>query len=255
MNMNSRSRWLIFFGVALSIVMVDVDLTAVNLALPTISESLNIGLGVAQWVIDGYSMAIAVLIAFGALSGDFFGQKRTYEVALLVFILASVCVGLSENGLSILTARILQGASVAFIFPLAAIIVRNVFPSNQYGFAMGLLLSIAGISQALGPTLSGLIIHFSSWRWIFFVNIPIGLLSYLLISGYFIENSLIKNLKPDYLGLIYLVVGFFEVKSSVSFCIRIMSPLFTVAMVMVSAWAANAKRLAVALRMSVLIMR
>lgn len=207
----NNHKWLIFLALALSVVMVDVDMTAVNLAIATIAKELQLTLPTAQWIINGYTIAATALIAFGGRCGDVFGRKKIFQRALLMFAVASVAVGVSQGDLSIVISRILQGACIAFTFPLATIIARDIFPANQRGFAIGLLISIAGISQSIGPTVGGLIIHFANWRWIFFINVPLALCSYWLIHHYLPTSDVSNSSKMDFLGLLSLIIGLFAV--------------------------------------------
>ena len=155
-------KWWIFISLALSVMLVNVDLSAVNLAIPSITDDLNLTLNAAQWIINGYTIAAAALMAYAGRLCDMFGYRKIFLPGLLVFILTSIAVAFSMGAWSISLSRIFQGASIAFIFPIAGVIVRDVFPQNEQGFAIGLIVSIAGFSQALGPTFGGILISLLS---------------------------------------------------------------------------------------------
>lgn len=179
----NHSKWLVFIATALAVMMVDLDITAANLALATIGKDLSISLANAQWIIDGYLIAAAALMPFGGRLTDVYGARRVFLVGLVFFTLVSLAVALAIGPWSIIISRILQGACIAFTFPVAMVIIRYVFPQNQQGFAIGLMVTIAGLSQALGPTVGGSIIHLLSWRWIFYIDVPLGLIA--LVLGYY----------------------------------------------------------------------
>lgn len=203
-------KWLVFIGLALAIMMVDLDITATNLAISKIISELKLSISNGQWVIDGYSMSAAVLMAFGGRCGDRYGHRKIMFSALCLFAFASLAVGMSCNSWSIILSRLLQGACVAFTFPLATVIVRQIFPAEQRGFAIGLLISIAGISQAIGPSFGASMITLASWRLIFLVNVPLAIIALLLIRLINIEHEPTSNTKLDIMSLMFLVVGLFS---------------------------------------------
>lgn len=167
-------KWLLFYALTLSIVVVDLDMTAVNLALATIANELHLSLSTAQWVIDGYTIAAAALAALGGRLGEIYGARRTLMVTLVFFAIASLGVGLSQDALVIIIGRILQGCCTAIIMPVAVVAARSVFPMNKQGFIIGMMVSVASLAQALGPTFGGLMIEYFDWRWIFLINVPLS---------------------------------------------------------------------------------
>jgi EmrB/QacA subfamily drug resistance transporter len=205
-----NQKWLVFVGLALSIMMVDIDVTAANLAVSDIIHDLNLTVSTGQWIIDGYSMAATVLMAFAGRCGDIYGHKKNFLIALVVFAISSCAVGLSQGAWSIVVSRILQGACIAFTFPIATVIARKVFPKEQHGFVISLLISIAGISQALGPAFGGIMLSIASWRWIFLINIPLALLAYYLINRFLEKDAVNPKEKLDVSALLFLIVGLFS---------------------------------------------
>lgn len=204
-----KQKWLIFIALACAAVMVDVDMTAINLAVHTIANSLSMSVATAKWVVDGYTIAAACLMAFGGSCADNIGDKKVFQTGLVAFMLASLAVGLSQGPVSIIVSRIIQGGCIAFTFPVAMTIAQRVFPQEQQGMAIGLLISIAGVSQALGPTIGGAIIHLLSWRWIFLLNIPVAVLS-LVIMVTCLPAPQAKERQPIKISLLVpLIVGLF----------------------------------------------
>ncbi|MFA5960833.1 MAG: MFS transporter [Tatlockia sp.] len=186
-NTNSQ-KWWVFLATALAIVMVDIDITAVNLALTTIEQDLDISMSTVQWIVDGYMIAAASLMAFSGKLSDLVGYKEVFLFGLAFFMLASLMVGIAYAPWTLIIGRILQGSCIAFTFPISMVILRSVFPKNQQGFVVGLMVAIAGLAQALGPTFGGIVIQFLNWRYIFYINIPLSLLA-LVISYFAIPKS------------------------------------------------------------------
>jgi len=200
-------KWWIFIAAALAIMMVDIDITAANLALANIANDLRINISTVQWIIDGYMIAAASLMAFGGRLSDIYGAKNVFIFGLVLFALSSLAVGLSNGPFSIIVSRIVQGACIAFTFPVSMVIIRDAFPEGQQGFAIGLVITIAGLSQALGPAFGGIIIYILSWRWIFLLDIPLALCA-LLITIYCVPKSAtVSNASPQVFGNTILTFG------------------------------------------------
>ena len=201
-------KWLIFIGAAIAVIMVDVDMTAINIAVEPITRDLGLSISAGQWIVNGYTMAAAVLMIFAGRCADGFGFKQVFLAGLSVFAIASLAVALSSGFWSIIIARIIQGACIAFTFPIATLFIRQVFPEEQYAYAVSLLISIAGISQAIGPAFGGFMISLLSWHWIFLINLPLSILAFVLIARY-MDKQPSKGFNLDVAGLILLVVGLF----------------------------------------------
>jgi DHA2 family multidrug resistance protein len=199
-------KWWVFFATVLAIVMVDIDITAVNLAISTIDKDLHLGLSTAQWVIDGYMISAGALMAFGGRLSDAVGCKRMFLFGLCLFIISSLLVGLANSASVLIFGRILQGASVAFTFPISMVMVRVVFPVEQQGFAVGLIMAIAGFAQALGPTFGGFMIEYFNWRYIFLINIPLSIISIIATYLAVPEDKQEKITIPKNFSLVSLFV-------------------------------------------------
>lgn len=217
---NNR-KWWVFVATALAVMMVDIDITAVNLALATIARELNVGLSTAQWIIDGYMIAAASLMALGGRLSEIFTGRRVFLFGLGLFAIASFAVGFSTGTWSIISSRILQGACIAFTFPVAIILVRQIFPVEKQGFVIGLMVAIAGLSQALGPTIGGVIIHVLSWRWIFFLNVPLALFAFV-VASYALPKVKIPSATYSLhmKGVMALVLGLFGIMTALNEVLR-----------------------------------
>jgi EmrB/QacA subfamily drug resistance transporter len=149
------------------------DGTIVNLALPKISHSLNAGFSDLQWIADGYLLSLSALILLGGSLGDIFGRKKTYLIGLAGFGLVSLLCGLSPNVETLIGLRFLQGIFGALLVPGGLAIINTNFPREVRGAAIGTWSAWSGIMAAIGPLVAGYILDATSWRWIFFINVPL----------------------------------------------------------------------------------
>lgn len=149
------------------------DGTVVTLALPNISHDLQVGFNGLQWVVDGYALTLASLILIGGSFGDIFGRKKIYMIGLAGFGLASLLCSLAPNGLALILFRMLQGVSAALLIPGGLAIINTNFPREKRGRVIGHWAAWSGVFAALGPLLGGYLIDVGSWRWIFWINIPL----------------------------------------------------------------------------------
>jgi DHA2 family methylenomycin A resistance protein-like MFS transporter len=162
---------------SLAFVVSQLDVSIVNIALPQISKSLSAGVSSLQWIVDAYTIAFAVLMLSAGGMSDLLGSKRIFQLGLLVFGLASMGCGLSWSPFSLIAFRVLQGMGSAIMIPSSLSILNQSFshePTNR-ARAVALWTAAGGVSIAAGPILGGILLHFSSWRMIFFVNLPICL--------------------------------------------------------------------------------
>ena len=185
--MNKANSKALSFGfivgtVSLGFVVSQLDVSIVNIALPQISKSLSAGVSSLQWVVDAYTIAFAVLMLSAGGMSDLLGSKRIFQLGLLVFGLASAGCGLSWSPLSLIGFRVLQGMGSAIMIPSSLAILNQTFSheANSRARAVALWTAAGGVSIAAGPILGGILIHISSWRMIFFVNLPLCLIGIIL---------------------------------------------------------------------------
>ena len=203
------NRWITLVIVSLGFFMILIDTTVVNVAIPTLIKELHTSLSEIEWIITGYALSFAaLLITFGRL-GDVYGRKQLFIIGLVVFVVSSYFSGEAPNASILIIARLFQGVGGAMISPASLSILASSFTGKERAIAFGIWGAIAGVAVAIGPVLGGLLTTYESWRWIFRINIPIGILT-LFASLYFISEStgrLKQNL--DISGMITSTLGFF----------------------------------------------
>ncbi|WP_432589372.1 MFS transporter [Streptomyces sp. HD1123-B1] len=176
-----RRPWFALFAVCFAQAVVLLDTTAVNVAVPAITTGLDTGLTQVLWVINAYLLSFAVLLVTGGRLGDLFGSRRVFLAGLLLFTLASAACGFAQDPGQAIAARALQGVGGALLTPQTLVIINQMFPAERRGAALGIWGSFAGIVAAAGPTVGGMLVASLSWRWIFYINIPIGLIGGALV--------------------------------------------------------------------------
>ena len=181
-------KWLTLIAVCLGLGMLMIDMFVVNIAFPAIGRSLNASLSAAEWTVSGYVLVIGVLpIAMGRL-GDLFGRRRLYLIGLLLFVGASAACGFATGIEALIGFRVLQGLGAAIMMPLTLSIVTQAFPAAQRGLAIGIWGGVSGLGLIAGPILGGLLVRGDSWRWIFFINLPVGVIA-LAMGLLFVSES------------------------------------------------------------------
>ncbi|MGW0669641.1 DHA2 family efflux MFS transporter permease subunit [Streptomyces sp. NPDC002746] len=166
--------WAVLLTLSLGFFMTLLDLTAVNVAIPSMIDNLHASLDEVLWVINIYILVLAaLLIMFGRL-GDVRGPRTMFIGGVALFTAASVLCGLSQDPAQLIAARALQGLGAAALMPQTMTIIIGTFPAERRGVALGAWGAVAGVATIAGPTLGGLLVSTAGWRWIFFVNVPIG---------------------------------------------------------------------------------
>jgi EmrB/QacA subfamily drug resistance transporter len=177
-------KWYVMSAIAMGIFLATIDGSIVNVALPTLTTALQTDFATVQWVVLSYLLTITTLQAIVGRLADMYGRKIFYNSGFVVFTVGSLLCGLAPTVGWLIAARILQGVGAALILALGLAIVTDAFPPGERGRALGIAGSIVSIGIVTGPTLGGLIIENLSWHWIFFVNVPIGILGTYLAWRY-----------------------------------------------------------------------
>ncbi|WP_067455658.1 MFS transporter [Actinomadura macra] len=168
--------WAILLTLSLGFFMTLLDLTIVNIAIPSMIDKLDASLDEVLWVVNAYILVLAVLLITAGRLGDLWGKKNLFIGGVALFTLASLACGISQDPTQLIAARAVQGLGAALLMPQTMSIIIGVFPAERRGAALGVWGAVAGLSTIAGPTVGGLLVTTLDWRWIFFVNLPIGIL-------------------------------------------------------------------------------
>jgi EmrB/QacA subfamily drug resistance transporter len=174
MSGSRRNNWTLGI-VSVALFMAVLDNLVVSVALPTIHRDLGASIQSLEWTVNAYVLAYAVLLLTGAALGDRFGRKRMFVVGLTVFTAASALAGLARSTDLLVAARAVQGAGAAILTPLTLTLLAEAFPAERRGIAIGVWSGVSGVAVALGPLVGGAVVEGISWHWIFWLNVPIGI--------------------------------------------------------------------------------
>jgi EmrB/QacA subfamily drug resistance transporter len=218
----SNYKWWVFVTIAIGIFLSVIDHGSVQIALPNIEDYFDANLPTVQWVIVGYALAISVLLLPMGRLGDLLGRKQVYVAGLVIFVASAALAGIAVNMPMLIAARISQGIGSAMIQGIAMAMLISTFPERERGKVLGLNLSVVGTGAIAGPAVGGLLVSALGWRSVFFVNVPIGIIT-ILVSMLILgrgssgeERQSGERLRVDWLGaalsggvllLFLLVVG------------------------------------------------
>ena len=195
-------RWRALAVVLVAGFMVLLDVSIVNVALPSIAAGLHADDSDLQWVVSGYALAFGLVLVAGGRIGDARGRRPTLMLGLAVFTLASAACGFAQNPLMLIVARLIQGLGGGLVTPQNSGLIQSLFRGNERGRAFGLFGAVVGVSTAIGPLLGGLLIQLGGtaegWRWIFFVNLPVGIVAMILAVKTVPHRRRQKGERTDY---------------------------------------------------------
>jgi len=205
-----NKKWWTLGAVAFGLFMMMLDNTIVNVALPAIGRDLRIGISELEWVVNGYALTFAVIMLTGGKLADMLGRRRIFIVGLAIFTLSSLACGLATSPEMLIGARIVQGVGAALMNPATLSIITATFPPRQRGMAIGIWAGTAGMALAIGPLLGGVITQKIDWSWIFFVNVPVGILA-IVVARLAIRESRDTSAEQrlDLPGLVTSAIGLF----------------------------------------------
>jgi len=212
-----NKKWWTLAAVSFGLFMIMLDNTVVNVALPSIQRDLGVGLSELEWIVSGYALTFAALMLIGGKLADAYGRRLVFVIGIVVFTVASLLCGLATSGDMLIASRVLQGAGAAMMNPATLSIIAATFPPRQRGTAIGIWAGVSALALAIGPLVGGLLTEHASWNWIFFVNVPFGILgvfaSFLLIEESHDpthERLDMPGLATSALGLFALTYGLIE---------------------------------------------
>jgi EmrB/QacA subfamily drug resistance transporter len=203
-------KWWTLGAVAFGLFMIMLDNTIVNVALPSIQRDLDIGISELEWVFNGYALTFGVLMLTGGKLADMLGRRRIFIAGLVIFTLASLFCGLATSAGWLIGARVVQGAGSALMNPATLSIITATFPPRQRGMAIGIWAGVSAMALAIGPLAGGLITQHIGWSWIFFINVPIGILA-IVVTRLVVDESrdMSENQRLDLPGLLTSGIGLF----------------------------------------------
>jgi EmrB/QacA subfamily drug resistance transporter len=204
-------KWLTLAAVAFGLFMIMLDNTVVNVALPSIQRDLETDLSELEWIVTGYALTFAALMLIGGKVADAYGRRLIFVVGIAVFTLASLWCGLATSGDMLITARVVQGVGAALMNPATLSIIAATFPPRERGTAIGIWAGVSALALAIGPLVGGLITQHLDWSWIFFVNIPVGILGIAASYAFIDESRDETHVRLDIPGLATSGIGLFAV--------------------------------------------
>jgi EmrB/QacA subfamily drug resistance transporter len=203
-----RTTVLALFAMSMSVLVIANDFSAVNVALPTMEEDFSTNVNTIQWVINAYALTFGVLIVTGGRLADMFGRRRAFFVGTAIFASMSALGGAAPTEAWLIASRVAMGIGGALMWPAILGMTFALLPAEKAGLAGGIILGAAGLGNALGPLIGGVLTDALSWRWIFFLNVPISafavLVTYYLVR---IEEPEVEKQRIDYPGIATLSIG------------------------------------------------
>ena len=196
----------IFTALMLVVLLASLDQTIVSTALPTIVGDLG-GLSHLSWVVTGYLLAATITGPLYGKFGDLYGRKGVLQVAIVLFLVGSALCGISQNMTELISFRALQGLGAGGLMVVAIAVVGDIIPPRDRGRYQGLFGAVFGVSTVIGPLLGGFFVDNLSWRWIFYINLPVGAVAFFVIGATFHSRPERVEHKIDYLGAALLAVS------------------------------------------------
>lgn len=201
-----KKKWLGLAAIVPALAMVFTDQTVLPVALPTIQKQLNASNVEVQWCINAYLLVTAVFVLAGGKLGDLIGHRKTFMLGMALFALSSAVCGLSPSVVWLIASRAVQGIGAALMVPATTPLLMSVFPAEERGKASGINVSVSSLFLIFGPLIGGYLTQSFSWRWIFWINLPIAAMGIILVA-LFIPAIKRKSQKFDVLGFIFFVIG------------------------------------------------
>src|SRR3989440_4080842 len=200
-------KWWTLLAVCTATFMLLLDITIVNVALPAIERALDASFSDLQWVVDAYALGLATCVLTAGALADLFGRKRLFVIGIVLFTVASAACGIAGDPLFLIVARGIQGIGGAIMFATALALLSQEFHGKERGTAFGIWGATIGAAVAIGPLAGGVLTSWLSWRWIFLVNIPIGIAAVFLSVKQLRESSDPEHSRLDPIGLVTLTGG------------------------------------------------
>ena len=203
------SPWVVLLVLTLGFFMILLDTTIVNIAIPDIEKGLNATFDQILWILNAYILVYAVLLIPAGRMGDIFGPKRLFLTGLVIFTISSALCGLAQTPGELIAFRVAQGLGGALLTPQTLSVITTIFPPERRGAAFGIWGAVAGVAAVVGPTLGGFLVTTASWRAIFYVNVPVGIIAVIAAALLMPEIKSGRRPSIDIPGLILASSGLF----------------------------------------------
>lgn len=202
-----QRKWLALTGISILCFVVFLDFTIVNTILPGIQRDLHATVGQLQWVMNAFFLMLTVFMVTMGRLGDIYGRRRVLYMGVIAFAAASVVAGTAADPAVLIACRFAQGIAGAILLTCAVALVSHHFPESEQGRAVAVFMSITGFGMAAGPVIGGLLMSALSWRWAFYVNVPIVVLGFLIAWRSVQETPRQEDQRVDWIGLVLLTPG------------------------------------------------
>lgn len=204
--MKHTNRQMVTVAMLVAVFLVAIDVTVVSTAMPHIVRELK-GLSLYSWVFAIYTLTTAVTTPIYGKLADLFGRKVIFIIGVVLFVLGSVLSGASQNMTELVWFRAFQGIGAGAVMPITFTIIGDLFPGEQRARMQGVFSAVWGVAGLLGPLVGGLFVDHLSWRWIFYINVPVGIVSIVLVSMFLHEQFEKRSHSIDYLGAVVFTIG------------------------------------------------
>ena len=205
---DQNRKWWTLGAMCFALFMVMLDNTVVNVALPSIQREIHAGISELEWVINGYTLTFAVLIATGGRLGDIFGRRLMFLAGVIIFAITSATAGLAQDPQMLIGSRAIQGIGAALMMPATLSIITHAFPAAERGKAIGTWAGVSALALSIGPVVGGFLTEYVSWRAIFFINLPVAVAA-VIVTLFAVNESRDETVdrRVDYPGVITLTGG------------------------------------------------
>jgi EmrB/QacA subfamily drug resistance transporter len=203
-----RGTWLALIAMGIAVFVIANDFSAINVAIPQIEKDFDTSVTTAQWVVNAYALTFGVLIVTGGRIADLFGRRRAFFVGTAIFATFSALGGAAQTEAELIAMRVLMGIGGALMWPAILGMTYAALPAERAGLAGGFILGAAGIGNAAGPLLGGALTDLLSWRWIFFLNVPVSAFAIFVTWRQIHQPRLeVEDTRMDYAGIVTVSVG------------------------------------------------
>src|SRR6185312_4574575 len=205
---DDNRKWWTLGAMCFALFMVMLDNTVVNVALPSIQRDLHAQISALEWVINGYTLTFAVLIATGGRLGDIFGRRLMFLTGVIIFAITSATAGIAQDPAMLIGSRAIQGIGAALMMPATLSIITHTFPAAERGRAIGTWAGVSALALSIGPVVGGFLTEYVSWRAIFFINPPIAVIA-VAVTLFAARESRDETVDRtvDYAGIAAVTVG------------------------------------------------